>query len=123
MADTLLPRGHATWHGGQPMSHPHSNIQAAARSLCERTRKKVRSLFLSDAMHAMLLLVACIVFLAGCTLHVPVDKRVTVLNFIHAQSTIGAVNVDIPTTTTNTSDTKADAEQAIRGKLSIPLLP
>ena len=105
------------------MSHPHTNIQAAARSLCERTCKKVRALFLSDAMHAMLLLVACIVFLAGCTLHVPVDKRVTVLNFIHAQSTIGAVNVDIPTTTTNTSDTKADAEQAIRGKLSIPLLP
>jgi len=105
------------------MPIPQTDNYAAARSLCERTCKKVRSLFLSNAMHAMLLLVACIVFLAGCTLHVPVDKRVTVLNFIHAQSTIGAVNVDIPTTTTNTSDTKADAEQAIRGKLSIPLLP
>ena len=105
------------------MSHPHTNIQAAARSLCERIPYRVRSLFLSDAMHAMLLLVACIVFLVGCTLHVPVDKRVTVINFIEARSTIGAVNVDIPTTTTNTSDTKADAEQAIRGKLTIPLLP
>ena len=61
--------------------------------------------------------------MAGCTLHVPVDKRVTVINFIEARSTVGAVNVDIPTTTTNTSDTQADAEQAIRGKLSIPLLP
>ena len=105
------------------MSHPHTNIQAAARSLCERTCKKVRSLFLSDATATVLLLAVVVVFLSGCTLHVPVDKRVVVFNIIHAQSTIGAVNVDIPTTTTNTSDTKADAEQAIDGKLSIPLLP
>ena len=105
------------------MSHPHTNIQAAARSLCERTCKKVRSLFFSDAMHAMLLLVACVVFLSACTLHVPVDKRVTVINFIEARSTIGAVTVTIPTTTTNTSDTQADAQQAIDGALSIPLLP
>ena len=66
---------------------------------------------------------AMIASMSGCTLHVPVDKRVTVINFIHAQSAVGSVTVTIPTTTTNTSDTKADAEQAIDGALSIPLLP
>ena len=66
---------------------------------------------------------AMIASMSGCTLHVPVDKRVVVFNIIHAQSTIGSVTVTIPTTTTNTSDTKADAEQAIDGALSIPLLP
>ena len=78
------------------MPIPTDDNYAAARSLCERTCKKVRSLFVSDAMHAMLLLVACVVFLSGCTLHVPVDKRVTVLNFIHAQSAVGSVSVKIP---------------------------
>jgi len=80
-----------------------------------------------EAVMFMLAFTAIVIFIAsqmvGCTLHVPVDKRVTVINFIEARSTIGAVNVDIPTTTTNTSDTKADAEQAINGALSIPLLP
>ena len=105
------------------MSHPHTNIQAAARSLCERTCKKVRSLFLSDATATVLLLAVVVVFLSGCTLHVPVDKRVVVFNIIHAQSAVGSVAVTIPTTTTNTSDTQADAQQAIDGALTIPLLP
>ena len=66
---------------------------------------------------------AMIASMSGCTLHVPVDKRVTVINFIHAQSAVGSVTVTIPTTTTNTSDTQADAQQAIDGALTIPLLP
>jgi len=82
---------------------------------------------LASAIFFLVVIAATALFVAsamvGCTLHVPVDKRVTVINFIEARSTIGAVSVDIPTTTTNTSDTKADAEQAIRGKLTIPLLP
>jgi|GEM_PF-3976725 len=105
------------------MPHPHTNIQAAARSLCARIPYRVRSLFLSNVPATVFLLAVAGIFLTGCTLHVPVDKRVTVFNFIHAQSTIGEVNVDIPTTTTNTSDTQADAQQAIDGALSIPLLP
>ena len=66
---------------------------------------------------------AMIASMSGCTLHVPVDKRVTVINFIEARSTVGSVSVTIPTTTTNTSDTKADAQQAIDGALTIPLVP
>jgi len=105
------------------MSHPYTNIQAAARSLCARIPYRVRSLFLSNVPATVLLLAVVGIFLAGCTLHVPVDKRVTVINFIEARSTVGSVGVTIPTTTTNTSDTKADAEQAIDGALTIPLVP
>ena len=47
------------------MSHPHTNIQAAARSLCERTCKKVRSLFLSDVPATVLLLAVAGIFLVG----------------------------------------------------------
>ena len=105
------------------MPIPTDYNYAAARSLCERTCKKVRSLFLSNVPATVLLLAVVGIFLSGCTLHVPVDKRVTVINFIEARSTVGSVTVTIPTTTTNTSDTKADAQQAIDGALSIPLLP
>ena len=105
------------------MPIPTDDNYAAARSLCARIPYRVRSLFLSDVPATVLLLAVVGIFLSGCTLHVPVDKRVTVINFIEARSTVGSVTVTIPTTTTNTSDTKADAEQAIDGKLSIPLLP
>ena len=47
------------------MSHPHSNIQAAARSLCARIPYRVRSLFLSDVPATVLLLAVAGIFLVG----------------------------------------------------------
>ncbi len=71
------------------------------------------SLFTWLALVAMIALIS----LAGCS--VTVDKRTWTANFMHAESRIGSATASSTNATTNTSDTKTDATQAIEGSLDM----
>ena len=78
-----------------------------------------------------IILVALMLALTACTLDLTVDKRVWITNDInttnYVRTTMGSpsvpTTVSAPSTTTNTSDTKTDAQQAIEGALTIPMIP
>jgi uncharacterized lipoprotein YmbA len=84
-----------------------------------------------NAAVLVILLVLLALMLAGCTVNAHVDKRVFQLTAVHvhndAKSSVGSASapttVNVPGTVTNTSETKTEAEQAVDGTLSLPLLP
>ena len=73
---------------------------------------------LTLAFVAIVLFVASV---AGCA--VTVDKRVWNFTSVHNQSAVGSASTSVSHPTTNTSDTKTDAQQAIDGALTIPVIP
>ena len=81
-------------------------------------------------MRSMLVIVLAFA-LTACTLDLTVDKRVWITNHIDTtndvRTSMGSpsvpTTVSAPSTTTNTSDTKTDAQQAIEGALTIPMIP